>query len=221
MMRTDLQRTPRAFALAVVCLLGTCGPALAQQSEAEGQRVPRLTVFGTLGYNQQWDDESNLGRGVTFNGGVGYRLTRRVWAEGVVYRLQHTRELTYYRVTEGPTGPSGTPYNASLTGSATYFLARVRYVMSASRIQPYVAGEVGVEHYTGNGWGAVLAPMADVPAPPAVSFTTMCTGGTAGIDVRVTRSTTVGPYFGILMADNDGVGGEVAVHGGVRIGFAW
>jgi len=209
--------------LALVCLLGSAGRAAAQQPPRKDDRAAgRVAVFGTLGYNGQWDDESRLGQGVGSSGGVGYRLTRRLWIEGVVNRLQHRRDLLFYQVNEGPTGPSATPYPATLTGSATYLLAQVRYVFSASRVQPYVAGAFGLMHYAGNGWGAVFPPVPGAAPPTAgVSATTAAKGVAGGFDVGVAGRLTVGPYFGLLMSDNDRGGTKNVLHGGVRLGFVW
>ncbi len=207
----------------LACLFGTTGRATAQQPPRDGDRVSgRVAIFGTLGYNGQWDDESRLGQGVTFNGGVGYRLARGLWIEGLVNRMQHRRDLLFYQVTEGPTGPSATPYPATLTGSATYLLAQVRYVFSTSRVRPYAAGAFGVMHYAGNGWGAVFPAEPGAATPAAgIAATTAAKGVTGGVDVAVAEHLTLGPYFGLLMSDNDRGGTRNALQGGVRIGVGW
>jgi hypothetical protein len=180
-------------------------------------------VFGSVGYNGQWDDESRLGQSVAVSGGVGYRITRRLSIEALVNRLEHRRDLLFYTVTHDAAGnPIATPAPATLTGGATYVLGQVRYVFSTSRVQPYVAGAFGVMHYSGKGWGAVFPPEPGQPRPAGgVSATTTAKGASGGVDFRVTPRMTIGPYFGLLMSNNDESGTKNALHGGVRIGFGW
>jgi len=183
----------------------------------------RVSVFGSLGYNGQWDDESRLGQAIGVNGGVGYRLSKRIWIEGMVTRLEHRRDLLFYAVTHDSAGsPMATPAPATLTGSATYLLGQVRLLFSTSRVQPYVAGAFGVMHYSGNGWGAVFPPVPGQPTGPSgVSVTTPAMGGTGGVDVVVNRRVTIGPYFGLLISNTGETGTKSALHGGVRIGLGW
>jgi hypothetical protein len=205
-------------------LLFTAAPEAAAQGGPVATVAPaRISVFGSVGYNGQWDDESRLGQSVAVSGGVGYRITSRLSVEGLVNRLEHRRDLLFYSVShDAADNPTATPAPATLTGSATYLLGQVRYVFSTSRVQPYVAGAIGVMHYSGNGWAAVFPPVLGQPTTPSgVSVTTPAIGGTGGVDVVVNRRVTIGPYFGLLMSNNDEAGTKNALHGGVRIGLGW
>ncbi len=209
----------------VATLLAAARPVQAQDPgrSAGTGAAPRISVFGGIGYNSQWDDESRLGQSYAASGGVGYRLTSRLWVEGLVNRLEHRRDLVYFAVTNDAAGnPIATPAPATLRGSATYLMGQVRYLFSTSRVQPYVAGGLGVMHYSGNGWGAVFPAVEGQPrAASGVSTTSRAMSGSGGLDIRLTGRTTIGPYVGVLLSNAGETGTKNALHGGVRLTVGW
>lgn len=194
--------------------------ASAQQVGHSGAgRPPRATVFVSIDYNAQIDDESNLGKGAGISGGVTYRLTRKVSAGVEVVRLAHRRELTYYYVPGHPS-EGVVAVHSTLTGAATYVLGQVTYTFSTSRIQPFVSGQVGMMHYAGTPWTAMF------PGPghePAARFrTTAGAGGlVGGAKVMLAGGFWAGPQVGLLLAGTGESGTKAALYGGVRAGYDW
>ena len=186
-------------------------------SAADGSR--RVTVFGSVGYNSQVDDESSLGKGAGFSGGAAIWLGRKVSVGVEVVGLTHERDLTYYAV-PADRRDAPIPVSSSLTGTATYVLGQLTYTFSTSRIQPFVSGSLGVMHYSGTPWSAMF------PGPghdPDARFQTTASamGAAGGVNVMLSRGFWVGPHAGLLTSGTAEHGTKAAVYGGVRAGFDW
>ncbi len=209
-------RLTRIAAVSAALGLLAAYPAAAQVTVAGsevGVSPGRFSVFGVVGYNRQWDDESRLGESAAFGGGVALRITRRLSVEGVLYRLGHRRDFTFYTVTsDASEWLVATPTPATWTGTATYPLAQLRYRFSTSRFQPHVAGGIGLMHYSGSVQGAVY------PSSSGFSVTALAMSGTGGLDLGVTRRMTLGPYVGLLLSRTQETGTKMAMHLGLRVG---
>lgn len=105
-----------------VCLLALSPTALTAET---------VSVFGAAGYGKTYDDEGNIGNGVSANLGVSYRLTRRFSVGGEYALLTNKREFTFATW-------RGRSYNAA----ANAFLH-----FGSGNVQPYVVGSIGALHH--------------------------------------------------------------------------
>lgn len=108
---------------------------------AGGLAAETLSIFGAAGYGESYDDEGNIGGGVTAQAGISYRLNHRFSAGAEYALIKHRREFPFavWR---------GTFQHAAATGYVHF---------GSGKVQPYVVGGIGLLHYSndsrsGTGW---------------------------------------------------------------------
>ena len=101
--------------------------------------TPKAGVYGGIGLGRFYDDEGSLGGGIVCTAGVEWRPLGRIGLRGELRGIHHTRD-DYFKV-------RGNALAASASG-VFYF--------SRSRVQPYIAGGVGLMKFShAYGWPVI------------------------------------------------------------------
>lgn len=175
--------------------IGLLVPALASAQAFE--------IFATTGHAQLWNDESRLGGGIPFGGGVGIRLPVGVGVEAIGEASQHARRFD-----------SDVRFDADAIG----FKVRVLKYFGRAGVQPYVGGGFGltkfesVFDYPVCNFGVnnqFQCPTRDVHTSKTTSPTL---SGFAGARIPVGRTMFVRPEAEFSSGgEHMGIGGRVAV----------
>ena len=98
--------------------------------------VQAQTVFGGAGWTTGWDDETNLGKGVVLDGGIGQPLGRHLAVEGELSWGRQVRDSGYLAAVATP-----------LVGTA-----RLAYLFQGpeSRARVFASAGLGLLHSTGH-----------------------------------------------------------------------
>jgi opacity protein-like surface antigen len=170
------------LALIILC------PALASAQSVE--------IFGVTGGIQLWDDEGNIGFGVPFGGGVGFKSPHGWGVEGLVERQKAERNFS-----------SGVRFDSTVTAAR----GRLLKYFGSGRIQPYAGGGIGVTR--------VESARTEPPGFGGVFRSDKTSGtfsGFAGVRIPAGSRLFVRPEFEISR------GGEhTRLGGNVAVGVAW
>ncbi len=155
-----------------------------------------IEVFGVTGGVQVWDDEGNIGFGVPFGGGVGFKSPHGWGVEGLVERQKAERNFS-----------SGVSFDSTVTAAR----ARLMKYFGSGRIQPYAGGGFGVTR--------VESARTEPPGFGGV-FRSDKTSGTLsgffGVRIPAGNRLFVRPEFEISR------GGEhMRIGGNVAVGVGW
>lgn len=92
----------------------------------------KTEVFGIAGLAGVYDDESYLGSGINFGGGLGLRLSRRFGLNFEGYYVDTSRDFS-----------SGVRFESN----ATTFAADLHIYFPAGKVEPYVLVGTGLTHF--------------------------------------------------------------------------
>ena len=119
----------RELVLLIVALGFCISVARVDPCEAQEGSLPyRWEVFGTAGLAGIWSDESHLGNGFDYGGGVGLRLSRRFGLEFQAERATVSKSFASGVEFEGE--------NSAVSGT-------VHICFPVGRFEPYVFGGLG------------------------------------------------------------------------------
>jgi len=92
----------------------------------------KAEVFGEIGVSQIHDDESSLGTGFDFGGGIGFRPKSRIGVEFEIDYLSFSRDF-----------PSGVRFE----GNTTNFGGNLQFYFAHGSVEPYVFAGAGITHF--------------------------------------------------------------------------
>ncbi len=155
-----------------------------------------VELFGVTGGIQVWDDEGNIGFGVPFGAGVGFKSPHGWGIEGLVEHQKAERSFS-----------SGVRFDSTVTAAR----ARILKYFGNGRTQPYAGGGFGVTR--------VESARTEPPGFGGI-FRSERTSGTlsgfAGVRIPAGTRLFVRPEFEISR------GGEhTRIGGNVAIGVGW
>lgn len=113
--------------LACWIILSAVSYSLAGDSKHKGE------LFAILGMSSLHNDESYLGTGIDFGGGLGFRFSDRIGVELEVDRVGFARDFS-----------SGVRFE----GSATVLGGNLQFYFPHSNVEPYVFGGAGVIRFS-------------------------------------------------------------------------
>jgi len=183
--------------LLIICFFLTVPTAFAQTAS------PRGEVFGSVGGGRAYDDEGNIGSGIDFGGGVGFRITPKFGIEGQVNRMIYERGFS-----------SGVLFK----GSAVFTTANVIYHFSKEQAQPYVIAGVGFVHHENRSQFPV-EPFTIKGSTNGFAF-----DFGAGIRIFINKQFSLRPEFRVFIGDAAGSGVESpfsVMRGSLAFSYHW
>jgi opacity protein-like surface antigen len=118
----------------------------------------KVELFGSVGVSGIHDDESYLGSGMNFAGGVDFRLSHRMGLELEVDHARFSRDFA-----------SGVRFE----GNATVYGGNLQFYFPRSNFEPYLFGGAAVTHFDQTG----TFPEGDVFESTQDTFTIQFGGG--------------------------------------------
>lgn len=173
-------------------ILFASGPVAAQRAASRGE------LFAGAGIARVGGDESSLGNGPHFFGGVGFRLSTRVAVEVNAMTARHERDIG---------GP--------LEGTATGVLGSVVYHFTDGRTQPFAMGSAGLLRSETTHTYTFLGE----PTTFRTDETHFAGGGGGGVKIFLTPRFSLRPEVRIIFSEATGVLGLVAAS--IGIGYHW
>jgi hypothetical protein len=164
-------------------------PSLAAAQTPADRNRPE--VFGTVSVGNLWDDESQLGLGLTGGGGIGYRWRDRVGVEARVEWFSHQRTFS-----------SGVRFDAE----GTSLLGQVAYYWLSGKAQPFAAGTAGSIRVRRTSEYPIVEPGpggrpnrigTDVVSRHVTDF---AWGGSGGVRISLNDRLALRPEAGVLLS---------------------
>lgn len=150
-----------------------------------------LELFATSGLVQFWNDESNLGLGVSVGGGVGFKSPHG-WGIEVIAETQRANRNF----------DSGVRFDSTVAGAR----GRIIKYFDEGRTQPYAGGSVGVTRIK----STRTEPFGGAAFPNTATSGTV--SGFAGLRLAAGNRLFVRPEFEISKgSEHLGIGGMVAI----------
>ena len=175
---------------------------------ASAQVPPSPEILARIGGVKLWDDEGNLGTGVSVSGGAGVRLPHGVGVEAVFERHENHRHFD-----------SGVKFDSAAIG----IVGRLAKYFGTSRARPYAGGGLGVTR---------IKTMSEFPDQCGLAnnnqfqclgtrtggrtTTSPTVSGFAGLRIAVARSAFVRPEFEVSR-----LGEHLRIGGAVAAGLRW
>ena len=155
-----------------------------------------IELFGITGGTQVWDDEGNIGFGVPFGAGIGFRTSTGWGVEGLFEGQKAERNFT-----------SGVRFDSNLTSAR----GRVLKYFGTGRTQFYTGGGLGISKIATTrtepaGFGGVFSRTVNAGS----------VSGFVGLRIPVGTRVFVRPEFEISRA-----GEHLRMGGNVAIGLGW
>src|SRR5262245_32144026 len=177
------------------------------ESPAQNLNDSRWLVFSDVAYARTWDDEGLLGHGAGLSGGVGYRVTSRMFLQALIQRIRYHRDIEYL----------------TFDGRVLFGAVEAAFQSANPKVRPIVTIGLGVFNDDGV-W--IHKPIVS-PALPRVesrsprNFNLGAMTASGGVDFRVSDRTSIRTtvrFHGLLNTGDDAAPHIIIQPG---IGIAW